>query len=178
MLADLAQDKANYATFSVSNGDVVGMDTSYTSELFETVSGALSADAGIDIGNDGVELILQLTQSVENGKISFGLSTANNKLSAFAVVESYLGSSKHIYNSASVKIKLSMDDDEVQQAELVKERIKEFAYGAVFCVAIAGVTLAAGKIIAISGAAGAVVNAINSLYGAISLWLGAVFNQA
>lgn len=178
VLVDLTQDKANYATFSVSNGDVVGMDTSYTSELFETVSGALSADAGIDIGNDGVELILQLTQSVENGKISFGLSTANNKLSAFAVVESYLGSSKHIYNSVSVKIKLSMDDDEVQQAELVKERIKEFAYGAVFYVAIAGVTLAAGKIIAISGAAGAVVNAINSLYGAISLWLGAVFNRA
>ena len=45
-LVDLAKDKANYATYSISNGNVVGMDTSYTSELFETVSGALSADAG------------------------------------------------------------------------------------------------------------------------------------
>lgn len=151
VLVDLTQDKANYATFSVSNGDVVGMDTSYTSELFETVSGALSADAGIDIGDDGVELILQLTQSVENGKISFGVSTANNKTSAFVVVESYLGSSKHIYNSVSVKIKLSIDDDEVQQAELVKETVKEYMTTAVLAVAVAGVLYAAGGIIVATG---------------------------
>ena len=41
------------------------------------------------------------------------------------VVESFLGSSKHIYNSVSVKIKLSIDDDEVQNAETVKETVKE-----------------------------------------------------
>ena len=175
MLVDLAQDKANYATFSVSNGDVVGMDTSYTSELFETVSGALSADAGIDIGDDGVELILQLTQSVENGKISFGVSTANNKTSAFVVVESYLGSSKHIYNSVSVKIKLSIDDDEVQQAELVKETVKEYMTTAVLAVAVAGVLYAAGGIIVATGIGTAIGTAVASLCTTVATWLSAIF---
>ena len=175
VLVDLTQDKANYATFSVSNGDVVGMDTSYTSELFETVSGALSADAGIDIGDDGVELILQLTQSVENGKISFGVSTANNKTSAFVVVESYLGSSKHIYNSVSVKIKLSIDDDEVQQAELVKERVKEYMTTAVLAVAVAGVLYAAGGIIVATGIGTAIGTAVASLCTTVATWLSAIF---
>lgn len=175
VLVDLTQDKANYATFSVSNGDVVGMDTSYTSELFETVSGALSADAGIDIGDDGVELILQLTQSVENGKISFGVSTANNKTSAFVVVESYLGSSKHIYNSVSVKIKLSIDDDEVQQAELVKETVKEYMTTAVLAVAVAGVLYAAGGIIVATGIGTAIGTAVSSLCTTVATWLGTIF---
>ena len=175
VLVDLTQDKANYATFSVSNGDVVGMDTSYTSELFETVSGALSADAGIDIGDDGVELILQLTQSVENGKISFGVSTANNKTSAFVVVESYLGSSKHIYNSVSVKIKLSIDDDEVQQAELVKETVKEYMTTAVLAVAVAGVLYAAGGIIVATGIGTAIGTAVASLCTTVATWLSAIF---
>ena len=175
VLVDLTQDKANYATFSVSNGDVVGMDTSYTSELFETVSGALSADAGIDIGDDGVELILQLTQSVENGKISFGVSTANNKTSAFVVVESYLGSSKHIYNSVSVKIKLSIDDDEVQQAELVKETVKEYMTTAVLAVAVAGVLYAAGGIIVTTGIGTAIGTAISSLCTTVATWLSTLF---
>lgn len=175
VLVNLAQDKANYATFSVSNGNVVGMDTSYTSELFETVSGALSADAGIDIGDDGVELILQLTQSVENGKISFGVSTANNKTSAFVVVESYLGSSKHIYNSVSVKIKLSIDDDEVQQAELVKETVKEYMTTAVLAVAVAGVLYAAGGIIVATGIGTAIGTAVSSLCTTVATWLGTIF---
>ena len=175
VLVNLAQDKANYATFSVSNGNVVGMDTSYTSELFETVSGALRADAGIDIGDDGVELILQLTQSVENGKISFGVSTANNKTSAFVVVESYLGSSKHIYNSVSVKIKLSIDDDEVQQAELVKETVKEYMTTAVLAVAVAGVLYAAGGIIVATGIGTAIGTAVSSLCTTVATWLGTIF---
>ena len=174
-LVDLAKDKANYATYSISNGNVVGMDTSYTSELFETVSGALSADAGIDIGDDGAELILQLTQSVENGKFSFGVSAANNKLSVFVVVESFLGSSKHIYNSVSVKIKLSIDDDEVQNAETVKETVKEYMTKAVLVVAVAGVLYVAGGIIVTLGAGTAIGTAISSLCTTVATWLGTIF---
>lgn len=174
-LFDLAPDKMNYVTYSISNSNIIGISTSYASSLFETASGTLSTETGIDIGDDCLEFILQLTQNVENGKISFGVSTTGNQISVFAVIESYLGSTKHINNSISVKIKLIIEDDEVQQSALVKERIKEFAYGAAICFAIAGVMIVAGQIIVVSGAGATIIAAINSLAGAIVSWFGTLY---
>lgn len=173
-LFNISEDNAKYGTFNIEKGTIEGVTWTDTADLYESLDASFKADLNID----GWDAIFDLTQSIENGKISFGTKLSlDGLLTAYVVIEQYLGTTVTTEHTVSVKFEFSIQNDQNDPNNgNLADAFSETVISPETITALTVINyVAACAIILLSGGTAGIVAAITALFSSIGMWLQAAF---
>lgn len=166
-LFSLGEDNAQYGTFNITNGVIEGVSWSETESLFDSIDLNLKSNIGF---NDWAS-VLEMTQSINNGKISIGTKlTSDGKLSAYFVVEQYIGTSRNPSATVSVKFEFILDD-----VNITPNKRASFSEAMVKVAEVVAVAVVAAGVVYLASTATVVVGGIASFFTSLFSWIAAIF---